>query len=185
MNGTRCGVAKLKSNDVLLIQQAIRERALRAVASKKPHTVSDTVGHTKRFAETALGGPAVGTGSTRAANPVTVTATIGSAGGQPNSTATAGILPSAVVKPLLQARVLEDKATDQGSGSQVSHFYISTIRLPWQQLRFNVMQFTALRMVVTKMEPLACVCCPDVTWRISRVRSRCGSLRKLAAHTTE
>lgn len=121
---------QLEKKGFLKFQQAIRERAQRAAAVRKSHTIHDTVTHSKRFAETAFGGiTSIGPGSARPpTNPIVAPALVMGlvdCGGEA-STTTSGLLPSAVICPLLRSRTTEeDKITDLGSGSQVTFYLLN------------------------------------------------------------
>ena len=151
-----------------LYPQGIRERAKRATANRKPqhaHLMDNLAPHTKRLAETAIGGPPVAANQqpqqqqqrVTTTTPASISGTgnsVGGSGGNGNGSgggALAGSLLSSapgvtLAKTTLLGRTAsvtmnkqqnrrrslfdEDKVTDQGSGSQVSHVHPSYIVSP-------------------------------------------------------
>lgn len=142
------------------MEKGIRERAKRATANRKPqhaHLMDNLAPHTKRLAETAIGGPPIAGQSQQnqsrtvmhgTSGPASISGTgnaVGASGGT-GGTLAGSLLSSAPGVTLAKTTLLgraasmtmnnskqnrrrslfdEDKVTDQGSASQVSHVHLT------------------------------------------------------------
>ena len=101
------------------LTQAIRERAKKAAATRKPHSVSAST--KQRQAETTIG----------ASTPMSVSVVRPIATGDSGAITGSSAGPNShVADPLTRARLEQDKATDQGSASQVKPLHpFGSVRL--------------------------------------------------------